>query len=70
LPAFDILHADKGYDSDAIRRGVAERGVMPNIAPKRNRRWRPCFSPHLYKNRNAIERMFARLKDFRRIATR
>jgi len=49
---------------------IAERGVMPNIAPKRHRRWRPCFSPHLYKNRNAIERMFGRPKDFRRIATR
>ena len=29
-----------------------------------------CFSPALYRNRNAIERMFGRLKDFRRIATR
>ncbi|BDV36488.1 hypothetical protein SS37A_40180 (plasmid) [Methylocystis iwaonis] len=29
-----------------------------------------CFSPFLYRNRNAIERMFCRLKDFTRIATR
>jgi hypothetical protein len=29
-----------------------------------------CFSPWLYLHRNAIERMFGRLKDFRRIATR
>jgi len=43
---------------------------MPDIAPKRNRRWRPCFSPHLYRNRNAVERMFGQFKDFRRIATR
>jgi transposase len=70
LTATDILHADKGYDSYAIRCGVAEHGVMPNIAPKRNRRWRPSFSVHLYRNRNAIERMFGRLKDFRGIATR
>ena len=35
-----------------------------------NRRWKNCFSPFLYRNRNAIERMFGRLKDFRRIATR
>ena len=34
------------------------------------RRWKNCFSPLLYRNRNAIERMFGRLKDFRRIATR
>jgi transposase len=29
-----------------------------------------CFSPVLYRDRNAIERMFCRLKDFRRVATR
>ncbi|MDX1424213.1 MAG: transposase, partial [Kiloniellales bacterium] len=29
-----------------------------------------CFSPQLYRGRNAIERMFGRIKDFRRIATR
>ena len=43
---------------------------MPNIPPKANRRWKSCFSPALYRSRNAIERMFCRLKDFRRVATR
>jgi transposase len=43
---------------------------MPNIPPKANRRWKNCFSPFLYRNRNAIERMFCRLKDYSRIATR
>ena len=45
-------------------------GAAPNIPPKINRRWKPCFLPVLYRGRNAIERMFGRLKDFRRIATR
>ena len=70
LPACDILHADKGYDANAIRRQVEDRGAMPNIPPKANRKWKNCFSPVLYRNRNAIERMFCRLKDFRRVATR
>ncbi len=70
LPACDILHGDKGYDSDAIRRQVENDGAMPNIPPKVNRKWKNCFSPFLYRNRNAIERMFCRLKDFRRVATR
>ena len=70
LPQSTILLGDKGYDSDAIRRKVEDRGVAPNIPPKVNRRWKPCFSPVLYRQRNAIERMFGRLKDFRRIATR
>ena len=43
---------------------------MPNIPPKINRRWKNCFSPSLYRDRNAIQRMFGRIKDFRRIATR
>ena len=43
---------------------------MPNIPPKASRRWKNCFSPVLYRCRNAIERMFCRLKDFRRVATR
>src|SRR5215210_1601570 len=49
---------------------VLKSGAMPNIPPKANRRWKNCFSPALYKGRNAIERMFCRLKDFRRVATR
>ncbi len=67
MPDVPILLGDKGYDSDAIRRQVEGRGVMPNIPPKVNRRWKNCFSPYLYRDR---ERMFCRLKDFRRIATR
>lgn len=70
LPVCEILHADKGYDSNALRRQVEERGTMPNIPPKDNRIWKNCFSPALYRHRNAIERMFCRLKDFRRVATR
>jgi transposase len=70
LPKCAILHADKGYDANAIRRQIEERGAMPNIPPKVNRKWKNCFSPFLYRARNAIERMFCRLKDFRRLATR
>ena len=43
---------------------------MPNIPPKANRKWKNYFSPYLYRNRNAIERIFCRLKDFRRVAVR
>lgn len=69
IPAARILNGDKGYDSNAIRRQVEEKGAMPNIPPKANRRWKNCFSPVLYRDRNAIERMFCRLKDFRRVAS-
>ncbi|SEH67193.1 IS5/IS1182 family transposase, partial [Magnetospirillum fulvum] len=70
MPETHILHGDKGYDSNAVRRKIESKGAAPNIPPKVNRRWKNCFSPVLYRDRNAIERMFCRLKDFRRIATR
>jgi transposase len=70
MPAASILLGDKGYDSNAVRRKIEGMGAAPNIPPKANRRWKNCFSPVLYRDRNAIERMFGRIKDFRRIATR
>lgn len=70
IPHNSVLHADKGYDSDAVRRAVEAKGCLPNIPPKRNRKWKNCFSPTLYRGRNVIERMFGRLKEWRRIATR
>ena len=68
-PDARLLNGDKGHDANAIHRQVEARGVMPNIPPKANRRWKNCVSAVLYRNRNAIERMFCRLKDFRREAT-
>ena len=43
---------------------------MPNIPAKANRKWKPCFSKVLYRERNLVERFFSKLKHFRRIATR
>jgi transposase len=70
MPATLVLHGDKGYDTNAVREKIEAMGAAPNIPPKTNRRWKPCFSPVLYRDRNAIERMFGRIKDFRRVATR
>jgi transposase len=70
MPACRLLHADKAYDTNALRQQIEASGAAPNIPSKVNRRWKACFSPVLYRGRNAIERMFCRLKDFRRVATR
>lgn len=70
MPKRPILYADKGYDGDVTRQKVEDKGTMPNIPPMANRRWKTCFSPFLYRDRIAIERMFGRLKHYRRIATR
>ena len=70
LPGRCIVHADRAYDTNRVRDLIKGQGAVPNIPPKHTRLWKSCFSKALYKNRNAIERMFCRLKDCRRLATR
>ena len=65
-----ILLADRAYDSDALRRSLAERGAWANIKPMPNRRNIPAFSTFLYRYRNLVERFFNKLKHFRAVATR
>lgn len=62
--------ADKAYDADRIRELIQDQGVTRNIPPKSNRKWKPCFSKRLYRERNLIERFSSKLKHFRRFATR
>lgn len=61
---------DKGYDSDAIRAYVNQHGGVAVIAVNASRAKKPPFDEHLYRERHRIENLFARLKSFRRIATR
>jgi hypothetical protein len=49
----EILHGDKGYDTNAVRHKIESNGAAPNIPSKTNRVWKNCFSPYLYRNRNA-----------------
>ena len=65
-----IVLADKAYDADWLRRQIEAAGAAPNIPSMIHRRWKPCFSPVLYRQRNRIERFFNRIKHFRRVATR
>ena len=68
-PSASLL-ADRVYDGDALRRFLIERGTTPVIPNKRNRVRLHAFDEQGYKLRNAVERAFCRLKDFRAIATR
>jgi transposase len=70
VKAGQILLADRGYDSDALRATMAERGAWANIKPMPNRVNVPAFSAWLYRWRNLVERFFSKLKHFRAIATR
>ena len=64
------LLADRGYDSDALRQTLADRGAWANVKPMPGRVNVPVFSPYLYRLRNLVERFFNKLKQFRRVATR
>lgn len=70
LPACRIASVDKRDDTDAIPQPIAEAQAAPSIPSEVNRCGEPCFSFVPYCGRNAIERMFGRLKGLRRIATR
>ena len=66
----DAVIADKGYDADAFVQRIQASGAKAVIPPRANRKELRFYDPHLYKDRNLIERFFARIKHFRRIATR
>jgi transposase len=70
IPGVVELIADKGYDTDAFRRFLKDRGIKSVIPGKSNRKEPIRYDMEAYKARNVIERCFCRLKDFRRIATR
>jgi putative transposase len=66
----EAVLADKAYDSNDLRKRIADIKAKAVIPSRRNRK---VFIPHdtaIYKHRNQIERCFGRLKHFRRFATR
>ncbi len=65
-----LFLADKGYDGDVVRQSLLLVGISPVIPPKSNRREPIPCDFRAYKDRNRIERMFNKVKQFRRIATR
>ena len=70
LPEAKELLADRGYDANWFREALLDKGITPCIPPKRNRKEHIDYDKTLYKQRNKIEIMFGRIKDWRRIAMR
>jgi transposase len=64
------LLGDKGYDSDAVRQEIVDRGGEALIPTKVNRKVQYTVDKAIYRLRNRIERFFNRLKNSRRVATR
>jgi transposase len=71
LVAADIVLADKGFDADErVLIPLQQAGKMAVIPPKRHRRVQREYDKDLYQARHLIENFFARLKQYRAIATR
>jgi len=64
------LLADKAYDADHLRQRLEGQGTEVVIPSTATRRKPYPLNRGAYRRRNVIERMFGRMKDWRRIATR
>jgi transposase len=65
-----IVLADAAYDADHFRADVANAGAMAVIPNNPSRSLKRPFDKELYKERHLVECCFAKLKQFRRVATR
>jgi transposase len=70
IAAPKALLADKGYDGGRFRESLLIQGILPIIPPRSNRKVPEHPDYRRYRDRNRVERMFGKLKQQRRIATR
>ena len=61
---------DRAYEGNKTRETAIANGHEPIVPPKRNRKDPWEYDKELYKSRNIVERLFRRLKEFRKINTR
>jgi transposase len=64
------LLMDRAYEGDETRKVASELGYTPVVPPKSNRINPWEYDRELYRRRNEVERLFRRIKAFRRIFTR
>jgi len=67
---FDALLADKAFDVDWLRAELNQRGASAVIPPKANRKQQIAYDKDIYRWRHLVENYFAKIKEFRGIATR
>ena len=64
------LLMDRAYEGDETRQLALELGYFPVVPPKRNRVTAWEYDRVMYRRRNEVERLFRRLKGFRRVFCR
>lgn len=65
-----VVLADKGYDSDELRKLIREAGGVANIPGRKNRKEEVFYIKEVGKRRHVVENYFCRIKRYRRISTR
>lgn len=71
IPNGSTVLADKAYDADErVREKLAEKKCTAVIPPRSNRNNPSTYDKDIYKDRYLIENFFAKLKQYRAIATR
>ena len=62
--------ADTSYDAMAFVESITERGAVPVIPPRANRREPRTYDAHLYKERHLVECFINKIKHYRRVFSR
>jgi transposase len=68
--SFDALLGDKAFDADWLRADLDDRGAVAVIPPRANRTVIIDYDKEMYRWRHLVENYFAKIKEFRSIATR
>ena len=68
--AFAALLADKAFDANWLREDIELRGAQAVIPPRKHRKAQIDYDTEMYKWRHLVENYFAKIKEFRGIATR
>ena len=61
---------DRAYEDEETRTLATKQGYNPVVPPKKSRLEPWEYDKELYKRRNEVERLFRRIKGFRRVFTR
>jgi transposase len=69
LPSASTLIADRRYDSAWFREALTAGGITPCIPSSRSRKVPFPYNKARYRQRHKVENLFAKLKDWRRVAT-
>ena len=66
----EYVIADTSYDSMAFIESITDRGAVPVIPPRANRRDSRTYDVHLYRERHLVECCINKIKQYRRISSR